>query len=166
MELSPEQVENIEKLQERNLLAAALTKLKAGKALTRREIAVVRRSKAPESNEAETAGNRFMQQARDQTARFALTKADKKNTAKPIWYANDRFEFWWLDRQILGIASVWRKLLKGGTPPGGLILDPFTGSGSTGKAAMLEGFRFVGIELSPDYAKIARARISQADKSP
>lgn len=46
------------------------------------------------------------------------------------------------------------------TPPGGVVLDPFTGSGSTGKAAMREGFRFIGIELSPEYMDIARARIS------
>jgi len=45
------------------------------------------------------------------------------------------------------------------TPPGGLILDPFAGSGSTGKAAVIEGFRFVGIELEAEYAEIARARI-------
>jgi DNA modification methylase len=48
------------------------------------------------------------------------------------------------------------------TPPGGLVFDPFTGSGSTGKAAMLEGFRFVGAELSEEYAEIARARIGHA----
>jgi DNA modification methylase len=48
------------------------------------------------------------------------------------------------------------------TPPGGLILDPFTGSGSTGKAAVLEGFRFVGIELEAEYAAIAKARIKAA----
>ena len=48
------------------------------------------------------------------------------------------------------------------TPPDGLVLDPFTGSGSTGKAAMLEGFRFVGAELSEEYATIARARIGHA----
>ena len=45
------------------------------------------------------------------------------------------------------------------TPPGGLCLDPFTGSGSTGKAALLESFRFVGIERDPDYLEIAKARI-------
>lgn len=45
------------------------------------------------------------------------------------------------------------------TPPDGLILDPFTGSGSTGCAAMLEGFRFVGMEQSPEYAQIALKRI-------
>ncbi len=48
------------------------------------------------------------------------------------------------------------------TPPGGTILDPFTGSGSTGKAAILEGFNFIGIELDPDYIKIAEARIDHA----
>jgi site-specific DNA-methyltransferase (adenine-specific) len=47
------------------------------------------------------------------------------------------------------------------TPPGGLVLDPFMGSGSTGKACMREGFRFIGIELSDEYADIAEARITQ-----
>lgn len=50
-------------------------------------------------------------------------------------------------------------LLRLVTPPGGLSLDPFMGSGSTGKAAMREGFRFVGIELDADYLAVARARI-------
>jgi len=44
------------------------------------------------------------------------------------------------------------------TPPDGIVLDPFCGSGSTGKAALLEGFNFIGIELDPHYAKIAQAR--------
>lgn len=46
------------------------------------------------------------------------------------------------------------------TPPGGLVLDPFAGSGSTGVAALKEGFRFVGIEQSPEYVAIARARLA------
>ncbi|WP_346779494.1 DNA methyltransferase [Burkholderia sp. Ac-20345] len=45
------------------------------------------------------------------------------------------------------------------TPPGGTVLDPFMGSGSTGKAAMREGFRFIGVDVMPEYAAIARARI-------
>ena len=45
------------------------------------------------------------------------------------------------------------------TPPGGVVLDPFMGSGSTGKACMREGFDFVGIELSGEYLAIAQARI-------
>jgi site-specific DNA-methyltransferase (adenine-specific) len=48
------------------------------------------------------------------------------------------------------------------TPPGGVVLDPFAGSGSTGKAAMLEGFRFIGIERESEYVEIARSRIDDA----
>lgn len=51
------------------------------------------------------------------------------------------------------------------TPPGGTVLDPFTGSGSTGRGAMREGFNFIGFELSPEYAEIARARIAACVKS-
>lgn len=47
-------------------------------------------------------------------------------------------------------------------PPDGVILDPFMGSGSTGKAAMLEGFRFIGIEREEEYFKIAKARIKES----
>jgi len=46
------------------------------------------------------------------------------------------------------------------TPPGGLILDPFTGSGTTGCAAVLEGFRFIGFEREAEYVEIARRRIA------
>lgn len=46
------------------------------------------------------------------------------------------------------------------TPPGGTILDPFMGSGSTGKAAIKEGFSFIGIERETDYCDIARARLA------
>ena len=45
------------------------------------------------------------------------------------------------------------------TPKGGTVLDPFTGSGSTGVAAMREGFEFIGIEREAEYVEIARARI-------
>ena len=50
------------------------------------------------------------------------------------------------------------------TPPGGTILDPFTGSGSTGKAAILEDFHFIGIEREAEYIEIAKARIDAAIK--
>ena len=59
------------------------------------------------------------------------------------------------------------------TPPGGLILDPFCGSGSTGCAAVLEGFDFVGIDRDEDedgnpigYVEIARARIEFWEQHP
>jgi DNA modification methylase len=48
------------------------------------------------------------------------------------------------------------------TPPGGAVLDPFMGSGSTGVAAKKEGFKFVGIELSAEYLEIAKKRIASA----
>jgi len=50
------------------------------------------------------------------------------------------------------------------TPPNGIVLDPFMGSGSTGIAAQLEGFRFVGMEMDENYFKIAEARIENYEK--
>lgn len=50
------------------------------------------------------------------------------------------------------------------TPPGGTVLDPWMGSGSTGRAAVEEGFNFIGIDLNPDYVTIASARIAHSFK--
>lgn len=60
-------------------------------------------------------------------------------------------------------TDLMRYLCRLVTPPGGTVLDPFMGSGSTGKAATLEGFRFVGCELQPEYMAIAEARILHAE---
>ena len=49
------------------------------------------------------------------------------------------------------------------TPPGGTVLDPFLGSGSTGIAAIFEGVEFIGIEREDEYIEIARARIAWAE---
>lgn len=62
--------------------------------------------------------------------------------------------------------AVMRWLCKLVTPPNGLILDPFTGSGTTGCAAVQEGFRFIGIEKEAEYAEIARARIAHWTPEP
>jgi len=51
------------------------------------------------------------------------------------------------------------------TPPVGTVLDPFMGSGSTGRGAILEGFNFIGIELSAEYAAIAEARIKASEQN-
>ena len=51
------------------------------------------------------------------------------------------------------------------TPPGGTVLDPFTGSGSTGVAAVREGFRFIGIESQAAYLEIAHQRIALEDRA-
>ncbi|MEY2151147.1 site-specific DNA-methyltransferase [Rhodanobacter sp. 115] len=57
-------------------------------------------------------------------------------------------------------TDLMRYLCRLVTPAGGLVLDPFAGSGSTGRGAVAEGYRFLGIELSPTYADIARRRIA------
>jgi DNA modification methylase len=56
--------------------------------------------------------------------------------------------------------AMLRWLVRLVTPPGGLVLDPFAGSGSTGCAAMIEGFRFLGIEKEAEYIEIAKRRIA------
>jgi site-specific DNA-methyltransferase (adenine-specific) len=59
-------------------------------------------------------------------------------------------------------TELMRNLIRLVTPLGGTVLDPFTGSGSTGKAAILEGMQFVGCELTPEYLPIIEGRINYA----
>jgi DNA modification methylase len=59
--------------------------------------------------------------------------------------------------------ALMRYLCRLVTPPGGTVLDPFMGSGSTGIAARAESFNFVGIELDPDYFAIAQQRIKESE---
>ncbi len=59
-------------------------------------------------------------------------------------------------------TSLMQYLVRLVTPPGGTVLDPFMGSGSTGKACVYEGFNFIGIDQSSEYIEIARARIEFA----
>lgn len=47
-------------------------------------------------------------------------------------------------------------------PEGGVVLDPFLGSGSTAVAAAIEGRRYLGIEKNPEYLEVARRRIEEA----
>jgi DNA modification methylase len=61
-------------------------------------------------------------------------------------------------------TELMRHLCRLVTPPGGTVLDPLCGSGSTGKAAMLEGLRFIGIELSAEYCELAQRRIEAVTK--
>jgi len=74
------------------------------------------------------------------TGRSARIRANIHPTVKPISV------LCWLTRLV--------------TPPGGLVLDPFTGSGSTGIAALLEGRQFLGIEREREYVQVARARLT------
>ena len=56
--------------------------------------------------------------------------------------------------------ALMRWLVRLVTPPGGVVLDPFCGSGSTGCACAIEGFDFIGIEREAEYVAIAEARIA------
>ena len=64
-------------------------------------------------------------------------------------------------------TALMRYLVKLVTPPGGTVLDPFMGSGSTGKAALLEGMNFVGVDLDPEHVATATNRLNavQAKRS-
>lgn len=77
-----------------------------------------------------------------QTPRTAVAQANHHPTVKP--------------------TELMRYLVRIVTPAGGTVLDPFTGSGSTGRGAVLEGCNFVGIEKDGDYVEIARRRIADA----
>ena len=51
------------------------------------------------------------------------------------------------------------RMIVAGCPKGGIVLDPFFGSGTTGLVALENGRKFIGIELNPDYIKIAEKRL-------
>lgn len=59
-----------------------------------------------------------------------------------------------------------RPCVLAGAPPGGIVLDPFSGSGTTGQVALEEGRKYVGIELNPEYHKLAVERITPAARQP
>ena len=62
-------------------------------------------------------------------------------------------------------TKLMRYLCRLVTPPGGVVLDPFMGSGSTGRGAVMEGFQFVGIEMDAQYLEMARARIKAVQRT-
>jgi site-specific DNA-methyltransferase (adenine-specific) len=62
--------------------------------------------------------------------------------------------------------ALMRYLIKLVTPLGGTVLDPFLGSGSTAVAAILEGFEWIGCEMTEDYFPIIEARVEWAENQP
>jgi DNA modification methylase len=85
------------------------------------------------------------------TANGTSGKASSLSEGRATAYKNDH--------PTVKPTDLMRYLVRLVTPPGGTVLDPFMGSGSTGKAANIEGFSFIGIELDPKWNAIARARI-------
>ena len=81
----------------------------------------------------------------------------------PVWKVNDTPRR--NHHPTVKPIDLMRYLCKLITPPGGIVLDPFMGSGSTGCAAILEDFKFIGMELDEEYFKIAEARITHFNPS-
>ena len=100
-----------------------------------------------------------------QTIKQSVAHGDKRHGTLP--YTNEPREMKPRPRgnhhPTVKPTALMRYLCRLVTPPGGVVLDPFTGSGSTGKAAILEGFRFIGIEREAEYVEIAKARIGAAE---
>ncbi len=87
---------------------------------------------------------------------FYTSKASSEDRGR--WQGNDH--------PTVKPTDLMRWLCRLVTPPGGLILDPFMGSGSTGCAAVAEGFRFVGVDLDQRHVDIARRRLEHATRQP
>lgn len=88
----------------------------------------------------------------DSAARFFYCA--KANTTERYEGAADN------DHPTVKSTELMRWCVRMVTPPGGVVLDPFMGSGSTGKAAVSEGFNFVGIELDEHFCDVAAGRIA------
>jgi DNA modification methylase len=118
---------------------------------------VNRQSRARQAGFGLTAGTCVRDDAGGPSRFFYCAKASRKDrgegnthpTVKPVSNAD-------------GSPALMRWLVRLVTPPGGHVLDPFAGSGSTGLACVHEGFRFTGIEQSKEYVRIARRRLSAA----
>ena len=89
---------------------------------------------------------------------FYCTKASRKDKNEGL----SEGEF----NSHLTVKSVhlMRALVRVATPPGGIILDPFSGLASTGKAALIEGFLFIGCDISREYIRLGEKRLKHALK--
>lgn len=72
----------------------------------------------------------------------------------------------WEHHQTEKPVDLMRRIVRVCAPPGGVVLDPFTGSGSTGVAALREGRAFLGFERDPDHAETARQRLAAERAAP
>ena len=109
-------------------------------------------------------GHRFIEGDTESVQKFDYGSSDTGSAARFFYTAkasrDDRSDG--NTHPTVKPTDLMRYLCRLVTPPGGVVLDLFMGSGSTGKAAMLEGFGFIGIEREPAYHAIASRRIRQA----
>jgi DNA modification methylase len=110
---------------------------------------------------AERGGTTDFQASEGSAARFFYcAKSSKKDRSGGVTNDNPNIH------PTVKPIELMKYLIRMVTPTGGVVLDPFMGSGSTGRAANLEGFGFVGIELDETYFKIASDRINKIDDNP
>jgi DNA modification methylase len=97
--------------------------------------------------------------------RAGLAGADR-DTDKPLDDVSERFRTQPAknNHPTVKPIALMEYLIKMVTPKGGTVLDPFMGSGSTGVACIKNGFDFIGIDMTPEYIEIAKARIAEAEK--
>lgn len=104
-------------------------------------------------------GNSGINAAKEKLARELAEKGYTERNKRAVWQINPQ------PFSEAHFAVYPPKLcetpIKAGSPPGGVVLDPFFGSGTTGLVAEKLGRRWIGIELNDEYAKIARKRTSQ-----
>jgi DNA modification methylase len=101
----------------------------------------------------------------DAAAGFEVARyfySSKASTEEREWGKPDGAGSPWNIHPTVKPVDLMRWLCRLVTPPGGLVLDPFCGSGSTGVAAILEGFDFIGLELDATHMEIAAHRIAAA----
>lgn len=107
----------------------------------------------PSRSERNAGLNGFVEKRPDERTEKAMGTFDEKGVAKQSNY-----------HPTVKPIALMRYLIRLVTPPGGTVLDPFLGSGTTACAATLEGFDCIGIEMNDDYADIAEARIKHWKK--
>ena len=100
------------------------------------------------------------QTPRTRADRAALLSPDGKRNRRSVWHVNPKpfkgAHFATFPPDLI------EPMVLAGAPEGGLVLDPFAGAGTTGIVALQNGRSFVGIELNPEYADIARKRLKEA----
>jgi DNA modification methylase len=106
----------------------------------------------------EEAGQLLDEQSDKASRFFYCAKAAKKDRGEGIELINNH--------PTVKPTDLMRYLINLITPPNGTILDPFMGSGSTGKAAVRCGVNFIGIEKEQEYMDIASARIEHEKNKP
>ena len=91
---------------------------------------------------------------------FIIPKADRADREPVLRPADHEAGKRFSSHPTMKPTDLMRHLIRLVTPPGGTVLDPFLGSGSTAIAAELEGFPWIGIEKEPEYVAIAEARLN------